>query len=179
LKYARIERERRFLLPVLPDALDPDRGFRRITDTYIPNTRLRLRHVQSEDGTTLQWKLTQKYQTADSPETHTILTNMYLDDAEAMTLRRIPGAVLQKRRYVLNHEGLMFAVDVFEGALCGLIIAECEFPNDAEAAQTSTPPFAAVEITSDPFFRGGRLAFASPEDVHAELRRRLNRETRD
>jgi hypothetical protein len=54
MKYAVIERERRFLLSRLPDHLDPSVGFRRITDVYIPGTRLRLRHVETADGSTYQ-----------------------------------------------------------------------------------------------------------------------------
>ena len=58
-KYARVERERRFLLarpPPAPAVI----ASRRITDRYLPGTRLRLRRVDHLDGGTCEFKLTQK-----------------------------------------------------------------------------------------------------------------------
>jgi hypothetical protein len=54
-KYARIERERRFLLEQLP-ALANVVGIRCITDLYIDNTALRLRE-QSEEAGAVVFKL--------------------------------------------------------------------------------------------------------------------------
>ena len=47
LKYAVVERERRFLVSKLPDVAHERR---RIVDRYISGTRLRLREVVTEDG---------------------------------------------------------------------------------------------------------------------------------
>jgi hypothetical protein len=62
VKYARIERERRFLLDGLPDLA----GARvlRITDRYVDGTRLRVRTVE-EDGCDVVRKLGQKIPTDD------------------------------------------------------------------------------------------------------------------
>ena len=57
-KYARIERERRFLLAQFPVDATSVR-VRRITDSYIDGTNLRLRE-QIDDGETAIFKLTQK-----------------------------------------------------------------------------------------------------------------------
>jgi hypothetical protein len=48
-KYARVERERRFLLAGPPPA-PAVTASRRITDRYLPGTRLRLRRVECLDG---------------------------------------------------------------------------------------------------------------------------------
>ena len=58
-KYARIERERRFLLggPPSPAAVT---GRRRITDRYLPGTRLRLRRIDYLHSGDSQFKFTQK-----------------------------------------------------------------------------------------------------------------------
>jgi len=48
LKYAVMERERRFLVSKLPDVAHQRR---RIMDRYVTGTRLRLREVVTEDGT--------------------------------------------------------------------------------------------------------------------------------
>ena len=57
-KYARIERERRFLLagPPLPMAVA---GRRRITDRYLPGTRLRLRRIDNLPSGDREFKITQ------------------------------------------------------------------------------------------------------------------------
>ena len=173
MKYARIERERRFLLRRLPDGIDPHRRFRRITDIYIPNTRLRLRRVESDDGLKKEWKLTQKYRDGDSPPFQTVITNIYLSEAEYETLARLGGAILRKRRYQMDHDGRRFAIDVFEGELEGIILAEVEGATDDEIENLSVPPFAVQDVTGVEFFTGGRLACATREEVQRELRERL------
>jgi hypothetical protein len=62
MKYARTERERRFLLQRLPDGLPV--AYRRIRDWYLDGTRLRLRCVEDGDGNVLDLKLGQKYSVA-------------------------------------------------------------------------------------------------------------------
>jgi CYTH domain-containing protein len=173
MKYAVIEREGRFLLSRLPDHLDPSVGFRRITDVYIPGTRLRLRHVETADGSTYQWKLTQKYRKMELPSTDTVITNIYLDESEFEALRLLQGARIRKRRYIIRHDGHRFAVDAFEGDLEGLILAEVEFKHDDEVTNLPIPSFAIQDVTEDEFFTGGRLAFESPQVIHQELQRRL------
>jgi hypothetical protein len=60
-KYACLEVESRHLLNKIPeDLLDSPEGWL-IIDRYFPNTRLRLRHMQSLSGNEDIYKLTQKY----------------------------------------------------------------------------------------------------------------------
>ena len=54
-KYARIERERRFLLAE-PPAAGAVTESRRIIDRYLPGTRLRLRRVDGPDSGAQQFK---------------------------------------------------------------------------------------------------------------------------
>ncbi len=104
LKYARIEEERRFLLKSLPqDMLESD-PFIRIIDRYIPETRLRLRRMKSPEGDTITLKLGQKYQPEDFDAQQTIMTNMYLNEAEYQVLRRLGGAQINKRRYIQGRD---------------------------------------------------------------------------
>ena len=60
-KYARIERERRYLLQDLPEGLTRADHHLQITDNYITGTRLRIRKVR--DPKTNKWivKFTQKF----------------------------------------------------------------------------------------------------------------------
>jgi CYTH domain-containing protein len=61
-------------------------------------------------------------------------------------------------------------VDVFEGALAGLVLSEREFDSDAALRAAAAPAFAAREVTGDAAFSGGALANAEPRSVlaHAE-----------
>jgi hypothetical protein len=51
-------------------------------DHCISGTRLRLRRIESPAGETQLFKLGQKYQAADQKAHQTILTNIYLNEAE-------------------------------------------------------------------------------------------------
>ena len=55
-------------------------------------------------------------------------------------LLKIDGRLIKKRRYMIPLEGnLTVELDVFEGALAPLILAEVEFP-DEDSALSFTPP---------------------------------------
>ena len=82
LKCARIEEERRFLLRALPQDLLETSSFIRIIDSYIPRTRLRLRRMESAEGHPIAMKFGQEYLTTDMESHQTIMTNMYINEAE-------------------------------------------------------------------------------------------------
>lgn len=156
MKYARIERERRYLLTHLPPGLTPDSSHTRITDRYIPGTRLRLRRMEDETGNVTALKLTQKYDPPSGVGLETIITNLYLNETEFQTLACLEGPTLRKRRYPYPFADRNFSIDVFEGPLEGLILGEIEFDEPADS-HIELPPFATREVTDDPFFTGGHL----------------------
>lgn len=143
-KYAQIERERRFLVREVPRAEPLIR--RAITDLYLDGTRIRLRQsvgiVDGQDE--VLRKLTQKL-----PDVVPVggrrgtITTMYLDEAEYQRLSSLPGRWLTKER--LSFPPL--CVDVIQGPLAGLIIAEVEFSDDEEMLQFVAPPWCRAEIT--------------------------------
>jgi CYTH domain-containing protein len=51
-----------------------------------------------------------------------------------------------------------FGIDLFEGVLAGLELAEIEQPDDASLAAVQLPEWARSEVTYDPDFQGGTLA---------------------
>src|SRR5712691_3531892 len=85
-KYARIERERRYLLQDLPEGLTRASHHLQITDNYITGTRLRLRKVR--DPQTNKWtiKFTQKFAPNPADLSRTLITNIYLNAQEAEVL---------------------------------------------------------------------------------------------
>lgn len=172
LKYARIERERRFLLATLPPQIDPVAGYQQLDDLYLDGTRLRLRSVRSPAGVVIERKLNQKQQAPTGDAAHRIITSVYLDAAEYAALAALPGLPLAKRRYAHLHEGRAFGIDVFGGPLTGLLLAEIELDSEAELRALPLPAFAHCEVTELPLFTGGSLV-REPERALREARRLL------
>src|SRR5829696_160674 len=81
-KYARTERERKFLLRELPEPLTRASRHVQIWDNYITNTRLRLRRIRVPETKERVWKLTQKFAPVAGDYSRTTITNIYLSPAE-------------------------------------------------------------------------------------------------
>ena len=162
-KYARIERERRFLLSQFPSNAVVVRN-RRITDNYIEGTTLRLRKQSYDDGLTT-FKLTQKLPVRGSGAQQGFITSMYLTQDEFHVLAHLPVRKLTKTRFSVPP----FGIDVFDGLLEGLVLAEAEF-DSATAAETLTVPFSVVgEVSADDRFTGGQLVRATRQDIQSWL----------
>src|SRR5215475_15890735 len=131
-KYARIERERRYLLQDLPEGLTRADHHLQITDNYITGTRLRLRKVR--DPKTNKWivKLTQKFAPDANDLSRAIITNTYLNATEAETLSIFEANEIRKNRYYFHHDGRKFSIDMFLGDLFGLVLAETGFDTDED-----------------------------------------------
>src|SRR5258705_7972383 len=82
-KYARLERERRYLLQDLPEGLTRADYHLQITDNYISGTRLRLRKVRDPRNNKWTVKFTQKFAPNPSDLSRTLITNTYLHAQEA------------------------------------------------------------------------------------------------
>jgi len=168
-KYARVERERRYLLQDLPEGVSRADHHLQITDNYLSGTRLRLRKVR--DPRTNKWvvKFTQKFAPDPSDLSRTTITNTYLNSIEAETLAIFEANEIRKNRYHFEFEGRQFSVDMFLGDLFGLVMAEVSFDNDYELENFSPPPFALAEVTNNELFSGGRLSQLSFADLKDEL----------
>jgi len=157
-KYARIEFERRWLVnPAEHPRLDK-MSATRIEDRYIDGTRLRLRRMSRADVAEIKWKLTRKYE-CDDPAARPIVTT-YLTEAEFGLLRTLPARALTKMRYHLPIGGRFWSLDLFEASLAGLAILEAEAEDAAALAALVPPQWAAKEITGDPRWQCGALAWA-------------------
>ncbi|HEV2896957.1 MAG TPA: CYTH domain-containing protein [Pseudaminobacter sp.] len=78
-----------------------------------------------------------------------------LRDAEEMQEFAI-GLVIEKTRHEVRHNGYVYEVDDFAGALAGLVIAELETPDDVLAAEL--PPWLGREVTGESAFYNASLA---------------------
>lgn len=162
-KYARIERERRFLLADLPPATTPT-AVHTITDSYLIGTTLRLRHMADENGGH-QYKFTQKIPAELPGPMQGLITNTYLSKVEYDLLAELPGTMLVKTRYRCPP----FGVDVFAAPLHGLVMAEVEFGTDNAMLDFRPPRYVLAEVTEDRRFTGGCLATASREQLRSWL----------
>src|ERR1051325_2478579 len=168
-KYARVERERRYLLRDLPEGLTRADPHLQITDNYITGTRLRLRRVREPRTNKWTVKFTQKFAPDRHDLSRTIITNTYLNALEADTLSVFNTNEIRKNRYRFEFEGREFGVDMFLGDLFGLVLAEVSFETDEELDSFEKPPFAIAEVTNDVIFSGGRLC----ELTFAEVRQHI------
>ncbi|HEX8687824.1 MAG TPA: hypothetical protein VF654_15050 [Pyrinomonadaceae bacterium] len=173
-KYARVERERRYLLGELPPGLKLADPHTQITDNYVTGTRLRLRKVRDPRANEWTLKLTQKRAPEPPDFSRTLITNIYLSPYEYEVLSVFEGNELRKNRYPYEHEGRPYSVDVFLGPLRGLVLAETDFDDDAEMDAFPPPPFAALDVSRDELFTGARLVELTAEGLRRELARRAS-----
>lgn len=168
-KYARVERERRYLLQDLPEGLSRADPHVQITDNYITGTRLRIRKVREPRSNKWTVKFTQKFAPDPNDLSRTIITNIYLNALEAEMLSMFDANEIRKNRYRFEFEEKRFSVDMFLGDLFGLVLAETGFDSDEALTSFPKPSFAIADVTNNEFFTGGRLCELKWEDIRAEI----------
>lgn len=149
LKYAVVERERRYLLSTMPPGATTTRE---IVDRYLVGTRLRLREVRDADGTVTR-KLAHKVRLTDGPRA-VACTNAYLDADEWAVLCALPARTLRKTRHLLAWGQRWIAIDEYEN---GVLVAEID---DGDQASDELPAWLDVvrEVTDDEAWTGSELA---------------------
>jgi CYTH domain-containing protein len=92
-------------------------------------------------------------------------TTIYLTEAEYALLLSLPSHELRKTRARVSLGGRDAIVDVFSGALEGLVILEVGFDDREEADAFSPPAWVGAETT----LSGGELAPMSSDELSARL----------
>jgi CYTH domain-containing protein len=149
LKYAVVERERRYLLASLPDGVT---STKEIVDRYVTGTRLRLREVHEGDGIVIR-KLGHKVRLTEGPG-EVACTNFYLDDEEWALLAALPARTLRKKRHMVAVDEWLIAIDEHED---GTLVAEID---DRDEPSDLLPDWLDVvrDVTHDETWTGGGLA---------------------
>ncbi|MBS1530857.1 MAG: hypothetical protein JSU01_11150 [Bacteroidetes bacterium] len=152
-KYARMEYERRFLLSQMEDEV---RTLQRrvILDNYIVGTNLRLRQVENDEGDTI-YKLTKKSRILPGSAQ---ITTIYLSLEEYQLLSKLRAVVVNKVRFLMPHDDLTIAVDIYGTETDELWMAEVEFETNERMNNFSMPLPYQIEITGDDEFTGFALA---------------------
>ncbi len=78
------------------------------------------------------------------------------DDAREILEELCPDERVEKTRYLHDHAGHTWEIDVFEGDNAVLIVAEVELGSRDE--QPELPPWVATEVTDDPRYYNSELA---------------------
>lgn len=80
------------------------------------------------------------------------------EEAEEILKLAEPG-IVEKTRYIVPYEGLIWEVDEFHGSLNGVVVAEVELPS--VDYRYNLPPFIGKDITGDPKYYNSQLEFLS------------------
>ena len=145
-----MEIERKFLPEKLPEHL-ANYEMHRIEQVYL-NTVPVVRIRRSDDD----YYLTYKSRGLLSREEF----NLPLNARSYEHLKpKADGRVIEKRRYLIPLDnGLTVELDVFEGDLAPLILAEVEFENEDEANAFVPPAWLGPDVTFDPHYHNSTMS---------------------
>lgn len=153
-----LEIERKFLVRSDFDAASQAVGHHRIEQGYLsssPDATVRVRLKDDRGILTVKTRNTGAVR-------HEWEYEIPADDARSM-LERSGVAVLSKVRYVVPYGGRDWEIDVFSGALAGLVVAEVEL--ESEDARVELPPFVTREVTDDArYYNSNLLKHGLPSD---------------
>lgn len=145
-----MEIERKFLVKKLPDNLDSYK-YHIISQAYILTAPvLRIRQLDDE------YILT--YKSAGMMARKEI--EMPLDKmAFFKLLAKTEGLVISKKRYLIpDNMGHTIELDIFDGDLKGLIMAEVEFSDEKEANEYMPPEWLGQDVTNNPAFHNSTMS---------------------
>lgn len=160
------EFELTYLLKNIPKDLFDSKS-ERIIDRYIPTESrhpvIRLR----KSGEKME--LTKKEPIKEGDSSHQLEQTIILTQAEYNALEKIPAKVVDKTRYYYSFKKNQIEIDIFEGDLKGLILADVEFSSHEEKNNFFAPDFFLFEVTQAEIVAGGYLAGKKFEDIKNEI----------
>ena len=155
-----VEIERKFLVSNLEQCLSQAQGSSHITQGYLnldPACTVRVRQTDSQSFLTIKGP--------SNAAGDTRLEFEYsISQEEAQELLSLCMAnLIKKTRYRVQHENVVFEIDVFGGELLGLVLAEIELESPDESIDF--PSWIGKEVTGDKRFYNSQLAqsIAPPE----------------
>jgi adenylate cyclase len=161
-----LEIERKFVLTEAPGWLGDSRS-KRIEQGYLAlgegeGTEVRLRASDDE------LQLTAKRGSGEVRREEEIeLSREQFDSLWPLT----EGRRVSKTRYSRDHDGLTIEIDVYRGALEGLITAEVEFASEESSREFEAPSWLGQEVTGNDRYANESLAVSgAPRSANAEDR---------
>lgn len=163
-----IELEKTYLAKFIPVKLEKCKH-KEIIDIYMPqdhgHSSLRIRKKGDE------YELTKKNQIDANDSSKLKEQTVQLTKQEFDFLSQLKGRMVHKIRYYFNYKARVCEIDVFQGALKGLIVIEIEFENEEEKESFEMPDFCLADITQENFIAGGLICGKTYEDVEEYLNR--------
>lgn len=95
-----------------------------------------------------------------------------VEHAEEMLQTLCAKPLLEKTRYCVLHEGLIWEIDVFSGLAEGLVVAEIELSNADQLV--SLPDWVGAEVTGDPRYRSSAIVNAPIAALEGALERQTS-----
>jgi adenylate cyclase len=161
-----IELERTYLAKELPAGLK-DCPSKEMIDIYVPASAphpdLRIRKSGSSHV------ITRKRPVVEGDSSRMLEETIELSADEFSELNVVPGKRVEKKRYFYEQDGHTFEIDVFTGALSGLVLVDIEFDTVEEKDSFGMPSFCLVEVTQEKFIAGGMLCGKSYADIEDRL----------
>jgi len=146
-----MEIERKFTIKTLPDL--QQYSSKKIVQAYL-NTDPVIRIRQEDDN----YYMTYKGKGLLAREEYNLALNA---ESFEHLLPKADGIVIAKRRYLIPYEGYTIELDVFEGSLSPLMIAEVEFESEKEAHAFLPPDWFDEDVTMNPAYHNSNLSKGS------------------
>lgn len=143
-----MEIERKFTIKELPDL--SNYKYKKLIQAYL-NTDPVIR-IRKEDD---DYVLTYKGKGLLAREEYNLPLNA---ESFEHLLPKADGIVISKTRYLIPYESYMIELDVFEGDLAPLIIAEVEFESEEEAYSFAPPAWFHKDVTQDKRYHNSNLS---------------------
>lgn len=149
-----MEIERKFLISTLPENLS-QYPFRQLEQGYLcTEPVVRIRREDNEYFLTYKSKGLMVREEYNLPLTK---------DAYEHLLPKIDGILITKKRYLIPlSEKLTIELDIFEGELAPLVLAEVEFSSEEEANCFTPPEWFGEEVTYSTKYHNSTLSQRKP-----------------
>jgi adenylate cyclase len=146
-----VEIERKFLVPEPADWLGQCPS-RRIEQGYLAigeSEEVRVRRIDGRALLTVKRGMGEK-----RLEVEIEITAEQCEELWPLT----EGRRIQKTRHVVEDDDRTIEVDVYEGSLDGLVVAEIEFESEDDAGEFEPPAWVGEELTGNPRYANEALA---------------------
>lgn len=157
------EIERKFLIKKLPEGINPESA-EAIVQGYLAidvnGTEVRLRQKGN--------KYFQTVKTAGQAIRNEWETEITKEQFEVFW-PATDGRRIEKKRFKMPYNDLIIEVDVFGGALSGLMVAEVEFTSEQLASEFFAPDWFGLEVTEDSRFKNKNLMRLSSDNLQEIL----------
>lgn len=163
-----IELELSYLASSLPEDLAVHK-YTELEDIYFPADQPHPRTRIRRKGDTYEFTKKTLLDPSDASQQQEQTIELTRQEYEA--LATADGRRLTKDRYMYPYQGRTAEIDIFKGALKGLVVIEFEFDTLKEKDGFRQPDFCLADVSQEEFIAGGVLAGKSYQAIHDDLAR--------